>query len=295
MKKKIAMAQFIAEPDREKNLIKGENMISQAASQGAKLICFPEVCFDQFFPQERAQDKLFNLAEPIPGPISERLMAKAKEKKIVVIASLLEEANPGEYYDSAVCIDSDGSLLGVTRMNHTFEGENYNEKFYYAPGNTLYPVYMTTAGPVGIAICQDSWFPEVMRILSMKGAELIVVPTAESCPQEKYDWYLDILTTVQAKSASICNGIFVGVSNRVGTEKEMRFMGSSYVTNPFGQIIKMANRETDEVLIVEIDIDEIRHARRIWPLLRDRRPETYKLLTEQWGKKVEYDSKKVII
>jgi N-carbamoylputrescine amidase len=180
-------------------------------------------------------------------------------------------------------------------MNHTFEGENYNEKFYYAPGNTSYPVYLTNAGPIGIAICQDSWFPEVMRILSMKGAELIVVPTAESCPVDKFDWYLEVLTTVQAKAPSISNGVFVGVANRVGTEKNMRFMGSSYVTNPFGKILKMANKDEDEVLIVEIDINEIREARRIWPLLRDRRPETYGILTKQWGSEVSYDSKKVII
>lgn len=295
MKRKISMAQFIADENRELNIVKAEKMISQAASEGSKLICFPEVCFDRFFPQERARDELFDLAEPIPGPITERLMAKAKSEKIVVVASLLEEGFAGEYYDSAICIDADGSLLGTTRMNHSFEGENYNEKFYYAPGNTLYPVYNTAAGPVGIAICQDSWYPEVMRILSMKGAELIVVPTAESCPEEKFDWYQDVLTTVQAKAPSICNGVFVGVANRVGVEKNMNFMGSSYVTNPFGKIIKMANRNDDEVLTVEIDSKQIKEARRIWPLLRDRRPETYDYLTKQWGSQVKYNSSKVFI
>jgi N-carbamoylputrescine amidase len=294
MKLKIAMAQLSAGESRDENLRKALKMMEQASAQDSRLICFPEVGFDRFFPQKRANPRFFDLAERVPGPITQMIAAEARRLKLVTIASLLEEAQPGEYYDSAVCIDSDGALLGQTRMTHTFEGENYNEKFYYGPGNTLYPVYKTEAGFVGIAICQDSWFPEVMRALAMRGAELIVVPTAESCPMQKYDWYLDVLTTVQGKAPAINNGLFVGVANRVGTEEAMRFMGSSYVVSPFGRILRMANNSADELLVVEIDTDEIRKARQTWPLLRDRRPETYGILLQQWGSKVEFDPKKVI-
>lgn len=295
MLRKIAMGQLSSLDDREQNITRAEKMMEEAAAKGAQLICFPEVGFDKFFPQERANDQLFDLAEPIPGPITERLAEKASKFKLVVIASFLEEAQYGEYYDSAVCIDADGKLLGITRMTHTFEGENYNEKFYYAPGNTHYPVYKTAAGPVGIAICQDSWFPEVMRALAMRGAELIVVPTAESCPLENHEWYFDVLTAVQGKAPAISNGLFVGVANRVGIENNMRFMGSSYVTSPFGQILGKAGMDNDELLVVEIDTEEIRNARRVWPLLRDRRPDTYGILLEQWGSRVKYEPDRVEI
>ena len=289
------MGQLSATESRKDNLTKAVRMMEQASTQGCKLICFPEVGFDRFFPQKRADTQSFDVAETIPGPITQMISTHAQRLKLVTIASLLEEAQPGEYYDSAVCIDGDGTLLGQTRMTHTFEGENYNEKFYYGPGNTLYPVYKTEAGFVGIAICQDSWFPEVMRALAMRGAELIVVPTAESCPADKHDWYLDVLTTVQGKAPAINNGVFVGIANRVGTEENMRFMGSSYVASPFGRILGMANHETDELLVVEIDSDEIRKARQIWPLLRDRRPDTYDILLQPWGSKVDFDRKRVEI
>lgn len=288
------MAQTSASKSREENIMKGIRMMEQATERGSKIICFPEVSFDRFFPQERANDQMFDLAEPVPGPTTERIAREARRLKLVTIFSLLEEAQPGEYYDSAVCINSDGTVLGQTRMIHTFEGANYNEKFYYGPGNIHYPVYRTEAGLVGIAICQDSWFPEVMRALVLRGAELIVVPTAESCPLEQHDWYLDVLTTVQGKAPAINNGVFVGVANRVGIEEKMRFMGSSYVASPFGRILGMANRDTDELLVVEIDTDEIRKARRIWPLLRDRRPETYGILMQPWGSKPDFDPKRVI-
>jgi N-carbamoylputrescine amidase len=294
MKQKIAMAQVSATESRQENLAKAVRMMEQAAAKGAKLICFPEVGFDRFFPQKRADSDSFKLAEPIPGPIVDRIAAESRRLGIVAIVSILEEAQPGEYYDSAACIDSDGSLLGQTRMTHTFEGENYNEKFYYGPGNTHYPVYKTEAGSVGIAICQDSWFPEVMRALAMRGAELIVIPTAESCQPAEYDWYLDVLTTVQGKAPAVYNGLFVGMADRVGTEENMSFMGSSYVTNPFGVVLARANRDTDELLVVDIDTDEIRRARQRWPLLRDRRPDTYEVLLQAWGSRVDFDPARVI-
>lgn len=289
------MGQISATDDRKMNVDKGIQMMEDAAKDGANVICFPEVGFDKFFPQHRAQSHSFDLAEPIPGPMVETFQEKAKELNMVTIFSLLEEGMKGEYYDSAVCIDADGTLLGTTRMTHTYEHENYNEKFYYSPGNTLYPVYKTKFGNIGIAICQDSWFPEVMRALALRGAEIIVVPTAESGEDDFYEWYFDTLTAIQGKSAAVANGVFVGVANRTGREDDMRFFGSSYVTSPYGQIIDQASKDNDEVLVTEIDLNDIREARRLWPLLRDRRPDTYDILTKQWGSEVKYDPNKVNI
>lgn len=292
---KLALGQISASESRQENLEKALRMMDQAANRGANVICFPEVGFDRFFPQNRAVSEYFDLAETIPGSQTKLLQKKSAELGMVTIFSLLEEGMKGEYYDSAACIDADGELLGTTRMNHTFEGENYNEKFYYAPGNTLYPVYKTKYGNIGIAVCQDSWFPEVMRALALRGAEVIVVPTAESGEDDSYDWYFDALSSIQGKSASIANGVFVGVANRTGREDNMRFFGSSYVTSPFGSIISKASRDEDEVLVTDIDLNQVREARRAFPLLRDRRPETYDILTKQWGSDVQYNKNKVNI
>jgi N-carbamoylputrescine amidase len=295
MKRKIAMGQISAEGSRDDTLSKAEGMIEEAASKKAELICFPEVGFDKFFPRERTNEERFDLAEPIPGPITERLKKKAKDHKIVVIASLLEEARPGEYYDSAVCIDADGTILGITRMTHIYEGLNYNEKYYYSPGNTYHPVYKTKAGPVGIAICYDGWFPEVMRVLTMRGAELIVVPTAEMCEPDEYDWWVETFTTAQGKAPAIYNNVFIGCANRVGIEENVQFIGSSYVVDPWGKILERASKDNEEVLIAEINTDEIRQTRKCWPFLRDRRPDTYGILNDQWGSKVKYDRDRVEI
>lgn len=299
---KLALGQTTATNSREENLNNAFKKMDEAANKGANVICFPEVGFDKFFPQHRADDNFFDLAESIPGPMTEMFQKKAAELNMVTVFSLLEEGMRGEYYDSAICIDADGKLLGTTRMTHIYEAENYNEKFYYAPGNTLYPVYKTKHGNIGIAICQDAWFPEVMRALALREAEVIVVPTAESVPATGSEgeemlnsWYFDTLTALMGKSPSFANGVFVGVANRAGVEEDMRFFGASYVTSPYGQIVGQAERDKDEVLVTDIDLNKINEARRQFALLRDRRPETYDILTKQWGSRIQYDQNRVNI
>ena len=300
MKVKIAMGQLSALPSKEDNLKKAAAQIDEAATKGAKLICFPEVCFTTFFPAYNHDVSRFDSAEPIPGPISDFLCKKAKEKNIVVVASYLEEGYVGEYYDSAICIDADGTLLGVTRMVHTFEQDGYNEKFYYGPGHTLYPVYETAAGVVGISICYDAWIPEAIRALALKGADLIVVPTCEvvsvGLPPSDHvgGTSYEAVCTMQ-KANAICNGVWVGVSNRVGQEgvEGIDYVGSSFVVDPWGHIQAMANDKTDEVLVCEIDLNVSRTVHQLWPMLRDRVPETYESLLKNYGSKPYYHKDRV--
>jgi len=300
MKTKIAMGQLSALPKMEDNLKKAAAQIDEAAARGAKLICFPEVGFERFFPAYNHDLTKFASAQPIPGPISDFFAKKARERNIVVIASYLEEGYIGEYYDSAICIDADGKLLGVTRMVHTFEQDGYNEKFYYGPGNTPYPVYKTAAGVIGIAICYDAWIPECVRALAMKGADLIVVPTCEVVsvglpPSDHVGGTSYEAVCTMNKANALCNGVWVAVSNRVGDEgiDGIEYVGSSFVVDPWGHIQAMANDKTDEVLICEIDLNESRTARQLWPMLRDRRPDTYKSLLDNFGSTAYYDPDKV--
>jgi len=301
MKTKIAMGQLSATTSLDQNLRKAADQIKEAAEKGAELILFPEVGFEQFFPKYHHDFSKLESAQKIPGPITDFLCEKAKEYNIVVVASLLEEGYICEYYDSAVCIDADGTLLGVTRMVHTYENPGYNEKFYYGPGNTHYPVYETKAGIVGIAICYDSWFPEAIRALVLKGADIILVPTVETLVEDGVlpdtDFIVggtqyEAVTTMQ-KANAIVNGVWVAVCNRVGLEDDQQYMGSSLVIDPWGHIVNMASDKEDEVLVTDIDLNECKKTRQIWPILKDRRPDTYGILLGHYASEPYYHSDRV--
>ena len=287
-KVKIAMGQLSAGPSMEENLTKAGRQIEEASAKGVEAILFPEVGFEEFFPKYNHDVSRFKSAQTIPGPITDFLCEKAKSNKIVVVASFLEERYVGEYYDAAVCIDADGTLLGTTRMVHTFEAGGYNEKFYYGPGNTIYPVYETAAGVLGIAICYDAWFPECVRSLALRGADIILVPTVEVWadglpPSDHPGGTLYEAVMTMNKANAICNGVWVGVCNRVGREESYRYLGTSVIIDPWGHIVAEANGETDEVLACEIDLEESRKVRQIWPMLRDRRADTYELLGKNFA------------
>lgn len=294
MKTKIAMGQLHALPTMEATLEKAVDMIDEAAEKGAKLICFPEVGFEEFFPKKRCDRNQFKTAQRVPGPITDLMSKKAKEKEIVIVASFLEEGYLGEYYDCAVCIDADGELLGTTRMVHTFEDQGYNEKYYYGPGNTPYPVYETAAGVVGISICYDSWYPECFRTLALRGADIVVVPT---CLVQSDGFYpdsdnkagklFDMVSNVQRANAMV-NGLWVGVCNRVGVEDGIKYTGWSQIISPWGDIEAAGNLETDEVVISEVDLNVNREVRQLLPILRDRRPDTYEKVLEQYASKPYY-------
>lgn len=271
---RIALAQVSAKEDVEENILKGLRLMEEAKERGASLICFPELSFLPFFPRVRADRRFFSLAEPIQGPTVERFRREAKELGIAAVVNIYERASPGEYYDTSVVMDTDGRLLGISRMMHIAELPDYNEKFYYWEGNTGFPVFDLGFAKVGIAICYDRHFPEHMRALTLGGAELILVPTATSTPILGEIWELEM------RAAAVANQVFVAVANRVGREGEMEFFGRSFVVDPLGEVISRAEGEREELLVAELDLGAIERARQLLPFLRDRRPEVYGVLSD---------------
>ena len=264
---KVACAQFRHEGDREKSLKKGLDWVARAADQGADLIVFPELAFDFFFPQVRADASYFDWGEPIPGPTTERFQATAAKHGIVSVINVFERAAPGRYYDASPVIDADGTLLGVSRMLHIAEEPGYNEKFYYWPGDTGSPVFETKAGRIGVAICYDRHYPEHFRALALGGAELVVVPTATSMSEQAFKdvWEIEI------QASAVANQMFIAVANRAGADGELHFFGESFIAGPGGQVISRAATDKDELLVTEIDLASIEGVRRHVPFLRDLR------------------------
>jgi beta-ureidopropionase len=267
----IALGQLAAREDKKSTLAAAVDFVRQAGEQGANLIIFAEIGMTKFFPQYRADGTWLEQAERIPGGMTCQAMQEAAAKyKVGVVVSIYESPLDGVYYDSAAVIDTDGTCLGTQRMMHIAEEPLYNEKFYYKPGNTFdYPVF-TMAGniKVGVAICQDQFFPEQLRILALHGAELIAVPTAVSAETDPM--------MIASQSGAVLNQVFFAIANRVGPEDEMEFIGKSHVFAPDGELAGISKVKGDDLVLVPVDMDyvgEVRRRQNYW--LRDRRPETY--------------------
>ncbi|HOI29205.1 MAG TPA: nitrilase-related carbon-nitrogen hydrolase [Melioribacteraceae bacterium] len=274
---KIALVQQSACEDKNINIEKGVKAVRYAASMGAKIICFAELAFTQFYPQKKTADNFKNLAETIPGPTTKIFTDLAKELNVIIILNLYEIEN-GNTYDSSPVINVDGGILGTTRMIHITDYENFYEKGYYTPGDNGVKVYNTEFGKIGIAICYDRHYPEYMRALALAGAEIVFIPQAGSVGE-----WPDGLYEAELKVASFQNGYFTALCNRVGQEEKLIFAGESFVSNPHGKIIARAGSLTDEILICEIDLAEVEnsHAKKLF--FRDRRPELY----SKWFSRIE--------
>jgi N-carbamoylputrescine amidase len=270
----IALGQIAADETKEATLAKAVSFAERAADSGADIIVFPEVGMTKFFPQFRADPRWFEQAEPIPGgPTCDALQDVASRRGIAVVVSLLEHAGMDTYYDTAAVIGKKGELLGIQRMMHIAEEENYNEKYYYKPGNSNYPVFDVGGVRIGIAVCQDQFFPEHIRLLALHGAEVVLVPTAISAESDPM--------LLASRSGAALNHVFFAGVNRVGTEVAMTFVGNSHVVDPLGEVIKTAETKADELVVCQIDVDrvkEVRSTQNFW--FRDRRPETYGDLTK---------------
>lgn len=267
---RIALVQQHATVGRGDNLARGLVALEQAAAAGAELVCFAELAFERFHPQRPATGDVARLAEPVPGPTTEVFAARARELGVVVVLNLYERAGE-RCFDCSPVIDADGTLLGRTRMIHITDYELFHERGYYAPGDTGVPVYATRAGRIGVAICYDRHYPEVMRALAIGGAELVVVPqagVAGEWPEGLYQAELQV--------AAFQNGYFTALCNRVGGEEQLEFAGESFVCAPDGRVIARAPAGADHLLLVDLDLAEVArsHARRLF--LRDRRPELYR-------------------
>jgi beta-ureidopropionase len=265
---RIALVQQHATDDLGDNRERGMAAVRQAAAAGARLVAFAELALTPFYPQRPAcGPPPLELAETVPGPTTDGFARLAAELGVVVVLNLYER--DGDLaFDSSPVIDADGALLGVTRMLHIAEMEGFHEQGYYAPGDRGMPVYRTAAGHVGVAICYDRHYPEVMRGLGLARAQIVVVPQAGSVGE-----WPEGLYEAELRVAAFQNGYFTALANRVGQDGILTFAGESFVCDPAGTVIARAPRGGDHVLLADLDLDMISrsHAHRLF--YRDRRPE----------------------
>ena len=266
---RIALVQQSVTTDKDANVRRGLDALEKAARAGAQLVVFPELAFEPFHPQRPALADPRQIAEPVPGPITDRFSRAARELGVVVVINLYER--DGEHaFDTSPVIDADGTLLGRTRMIHITDYPCFHEQGYYTPGDTGAPVYRTAAGAVGIAICYDRHYPEYMRALALGGADLVVVPQAGSVGE-----WPDGLYEAEMQVTAFQNGYFVALCNRVGQEECLTFAGESFVCGPDGALLARAASGQDAILHADVDLHATAasHARRLF--LRHRRPELY--------------------
>jgi len=278
---KIGLVQTACSEDTAANLDYACQKIREAAAKGAQIICTEELFRSQYFCREE-DARLFDLAETIPGPSTERLQPLAKELGVVIVASLFEKRATGLYHNTAVVIDADGTLLGLYRKMHIPDDPLFFEKFYFTPGDLGFRAFDTKFGRIATLICWDQWYPEAARLAAMSGANVIFYPTAIGWhPAEKAQWGAaqhDAWKTMQ-RSHAIANGIYVAAVNRVGfegpAERGLEFWGASFVSDPFGRVVAEASHDREEILVVECDPAVMEEVRRNWPFLRDRRIDAY--------------------
>ncbi len=285
---KLGLVQMTCSLSPDENLSKAIAGTRKAAAEGAEIICLQELFRSQYFCREENAE-LFNLAETIPGPSTEALTSVAKELQVSIVASLFEKRAQGLYHNTAAIIDADGTLLGKYRKMHIPDDPLYFEKFYFTPGDLGFQNFETRFSRIGVLVCWDQWYPEGARITSMQGANVLFYPTAIGWhPAEKAQYgaaQLDAWQTVQ-RAHSISNGVFVAAVNRTGFEgppdNGIEFWGSSFVSDPFGRVLKQASTDKEEVLVVECDPKDMDEVRRNWPFLRDRRIDAYSPITQRW-------------
>jgi beta-ureidopropionase len=248
-------------------------LIAEAAKQGAQVVCLQELFYGPYFCAEQ-QARWYELTERIPDGPTTKLMAElARQHEIVLIVPVYEEDLTGVYYNTAAVIDADGRYLGKFRKMHIPHcAPGFWEKFYFRPGNLGYPVFETRVGKVGVYICYDRHFPEGARCLGLNGAEIVFNPSATVAGLSEYLWKLE------QPAHAVANGYFVGAINRPGFEEPWRigeFYGQSYFCDPRGKMLAVGKRDSDDIVIADLDLDLIREVRNTWQFFRDRRPETY--------------------
>ncbi len=279
---KIGLVQTAVSEDLAANLNKTLARVEEAAKKGAQIVCLQELYRTRYFPQEERQDA-GRFAESIPGESTTAFSALARKLKIIIIVPLFEKHPNGKFYNSAVVIDADGKLLDTYHKVHVPQDPLFYEQNYFAPGDLGYKVYKTAYGNIGVLICYDQWFPEAARICTLKGADILFYPTAIGYIKDHTsadgDWH-DAWETVQ-RGHAIANGVHVAAVNRVGEEGELQFWGSSFICDSFGKIIAKASNKREEVLVATVDLCLNKRIRDGWGFLKNRRPDTYKPLTEK--------------
>jgi N-carbamoylputrescine amidase len=290
----VGLIQMSMTSDPDNNLQHAIDLVRDAAGRGAQVVCLPELFQTQYFCQ-REDAALFDLAEPIPGPTSQKLSEAAKQLRIVLVASLFERRAPGVYHNTAAIFETDGALRGLYRKMHIPDDPLYYEKYYFTPGDLGYRAFDTNAGRIGTLVCWDQWYPEGARLTALQGASILFYPTAIGWhPAEKAEFGAaqhDAWRTIQ-RAHAIANGIYVGVVNRVGFETGdirgksapgagLEFWGGSFLCDPFGRVIAEGAHDKEEILVGEVDLHLIEETRRNWPFLRDRRIDSYAAITNR--------------
>ncbi len=280
----IAAIQSACQPDTQANLAHAIEQVRLAASRGAQIICLQELFTSQYFCQSE-DHRHFQLAEPIPGPVTQTLAEVARQLQTVIVAGLFEKRAAGLFHNSAVILDADGSLAGHYRKMHIPDDPYYYEKFYFTPGDLGFQATPTRYGNIGVCICWDQWFPEAARLTTMHGAEILVYPTAIGWlddDREQYGESQQNAWQTMMHSHAIANGVFVVAPNRAGREQNIQFWGSSFICDPYGRTIAQAQPEQADMILADCDLTQIETARTHWPFLRDRRIDAYQGLLRRW-------------
>ena len=285
----IAVVQMKVAADAATNMQKAEAAIADAAKAGAQIVCLPELFLGPYFCQVE-DASLFDAAEAVPGPHSERLGVAAKKNGVVVVGSIFERHMAGLYFNTATVHDADGSYLGKYRKTHIPDDPLYYEKYYFTPGDLGFKCFATKYAKVGTLVCWDQWYPEAARLTALQGAEVLFYPTAIGWhPKEKaqYGEAQHGAWETSMRGHAVANGIYVGAANRIGHEGAkdggLQFWGQSFVSGPQGQILKIASVDKEEIVTQTCDRKVLEDVRRNWPFFRDRRIDIYGGITSRSG------------
>lgn len=264
----IAGIQLTCGPDVKVNFSKALDLVQVAVERGAKIICFAECFAWPWFPRKGSEPQRA-LAEPIPGPMTQALQLVAEQAQAVLIAPMFETADDSAHYNTTVVVDANGHILGIYRKNHIPDLPNYQERFYFQPGNLGFPVFKTRYATIGVQTCWDNFFPEGARALALKGAQILFCPTACSSPGSVTKWERAIM------GHSVYNCLYAFRVNRIGTEGTMTFYGKSFCVDPNGEFVTEPAGAIEGVVLADLDLDRIKLVRDDWTFLLDRRPEIY--------------------
>ena len=288
---KVGLIQQKNTADRAANIEKLKVNIRKAAREGAELVVLQELHNGLYFCQTE-DTSMFDLAETIPGPSTETFGALAKELGIVLVLSLFEKRAPGLYHNTAVVLEKDGTIAGKYRKMHIPDDPAYYEKFYFTPGDLGFEPIDTSVGRLGVLVCWDQWYPEAARLMAMRGAEMLIYPTAigwESSDTDDEKARQLNAWIISQRAHAVANGLPVISVNRVGHEPDpsgqtngIQFWGNSFVAGPQGEFLAQASNDHPENMVVEIDMERSENVRRWWPFLRDRRIDEYDGLTKRF-------------
>ncbi len=281
---KVAAVQMACGPDVLTNVEQACAAIDLAAQTGVKLVCLQELFNSLYFCQSEDHDQ-FQIAEPLNGPTLSRVRQAARDAQVVVVAGIFERRSAGLFHNTAVVIETDGEVVGTYRKMHIPDDPFFYEKFYFTPGDLGFQSFQTSVGKVGVCICWDQWFPEAARLTALSGADFLVYPTAigwQAPEKAQYGEAQRNAWQTMMRSHAIANGIFVIAPNRIGVEDNIEFWGSSFIADPYGELLAVGSDQEAQTVVADCDMSLIETARTHWPFLRDRRIDAYSDLTKRF-------------